>query len=208
MRKLIITESEKKYILQLHKPIILKENAGEKLALIQTALGTAPDKIIGPKTTSKIVSALGTAGIKADYTCVTSLTNGEIMTITNTNNQMFEEDVEVIDMTMKGADGKTTGGVEYQIGEILFKPDGTYYDLNKPNVPLKYTCSSTTIQTSNNGNIEKGSKIKKAPESIKLDVSPIKQIPTNEPTINVPGVENRKQFDINNPGYVNPYANK
>lgn len=158
MRKLIITESEKRNILRQHGSLILEQSAAEKLAQIQTALGTSGDKIIGPDTTKRIVSALqGLPKESGDFTCVTNLKNDEIVTITNSKGEKTEDNVEVIDMTMKGADGKTTGGMEYQIGEILFKPNGTYFDLNQPNTPIKYTCSAGVIQTSNHGNIEKGS---------------------------------------------------
>jgi hypothetical protein len=87
---------------------------------------------------------------KSDFTCVTNLKNDEIVTITNTSGEKIEDNVEVIDMTMKG-----TGGLEYQIGEIVFKPNGTYVDLNKPNNVLNYTCSVGVIKTSNHGNIQK-----------------------------------------------------
>ena len=158
MRKLIITESEKRNILRQHSSLILEQSAAEKLAQIQTALGTRGDKVIGPDTTNRIVKSLeGVPKTTGDFTCITNLKNDEMVAITNTKGEKTEDNVEVNDMTMKGADGKTTGGMEYQIGELSFKGDGTYVDLNNPNKQLTYTCSSGVIQTSNHGNIEKGS---------------------------------------------------
>jgi hypothetical protein len=172
MRKLIISESERKNILRQHGSLILEQSASEKLRLIQIALGAEGDKVIGPDTTKKIVSTLQSAPkTSGDFGCVANLKNDEVVTIINQKGEKTENKVEVIDMTMKGADGKTTGGMEYQIGEILFKPNGTYFDLNQPNTPLKYTCSGTTIQTSNHGNIEKGSQKVDNTETIKTQIS-------------------------------------
>lgn len=156
MRRLIITESEKRNILEQHSSLILEQSAADKLQQIQTALGTRGDKVIGPDTTNRIVKALeGVPKTTGDFTCITNLKNDEMVTITNTKGEKTEDNVEVNDMTMKGADGKTTGGVEIQIGELSFKGDGSYVDLNSPNKQLTYTCSSGIIQTSNHGSIEK-----------------------------------------------------
>lgn len=146
MKKLIITESEKNEILKLHKTIINEElSSFEMLQQIQRAIKTYPDGVIGPDTTKKLVDVL--SSIKEpekvfDYGCVRN------------NNH-----IEVIDMTWTDKEGKTQGGMEYQLGELLFKPNGTYFDLGiDPNKKLSYSCSGTTIQTSNHGNIEKENK--------------------------------------------------
>ena len=116
---------------------------GKDIATNQAEL----DKLYTPTGTQ---SNSTTTTPKSDFTCVTNLKNDEIVTITNTSGGKTEDNVEVIDMTMKG-----TGGLEYQIGEIVFKPNGTYVDLNKPNNVLNYTCSVGVIKTSNHGNIQK-----------------------------------------------------
>lgn len=151
MKRLIISESERKDILRKHGTVIYEQTADEKLRQIQQALGTSGDKVIGPDTTKKIVDALKSVP-KEDFGCVSNLKNEDKITYVN-KKETFE--VEVIDMTMTGSDGKPTGGMEYQIDDILFKPNGTYFDLNQPNTPLKYNCNGTTIQTSNHGNFEK-----------------------------------------------------
>jgi hypothetical protein len=146
MRKLILTESEKNEILRLHKISINEElSSFEMLQQIQRAIKTNPDGVIGPDTTKKLVDVL--SSIKEpekvfDYGCVRN------------NNH-----IEVIDMTWTDKGGKTQGGIEYQLGDLLFKPNGSYFDLGvDPNKKLSYTCSASTIQTSNHGNIEKENK--------------------------------------------------
>lgn len=146
MKKIIITESEKNEILKLHKTTINEElSSFEMLKQIQRAIKTNPDGKIGPDTTKKLVDVLSSIKepIKVfDYSCVRN------------NNH-----IEIIDMTWSDKEGKTQGGMEYQLGDLLFKPNGTYFDLGvDPNKKLNYTCSGTTIQTSNHGNIEKENK--------------------------------------------------
>jgi hypothetical protein len=131
MKKLIITESERRNILKSHGSIILEQSATDKLKAIQSALGTTGDAIIGPDTTKRIVDTLKSSPTKSDFTCVTN----------NPNKKSVAFDDEK---------------VGYQIGEFVFDKLGNYYDVKDSATKNTYTCSGTTIQTSKHGNIESG----------------------------------------------------
>jgi hypothetical protein len=130
MRKLIISESEKRNILKVHG--IIKEqdenlSAAEMLAKIQTKLGTSDDRIIGPKTTEAIVNVLqGTSSF--DFSCVTNHPNKKRVA--------YDDD--------------TTG---FQIGDLVFDKKGNYYNVKDETKKYTYKCSGTTIQTSNDKDI-------------------------------------------------------
>jgi hypothetical protein len=132
MKRFIITENERKNILKIYG--ILKEqdetslDATAMLDKIQSSLGTNNDVIIGPSTTKLIVSALQGTSSTSDFSCVKNHPN-----------------VEVIE--------RNDGTNEYQIGDLLFQRNGTYYDLNEPNKPLTYKCNGNIIQTSNHKDI-------------------------------------------------------
>jgi hypothetical protein len=131
MKKIIITENERNNILKIYGILLEQENLtpAQMLDKIQISVGTNNDLKIGPDTTSKIVSALKDIPTKKfDYSCVVNHPNVEV--------------VERID-----------GTNEYQIGDLLFQRNGTYFDLNEPNKPLTYTCNGNIIQTSNHKDI-------------------------------------------------------
>lgn len=138
MRRLIITESEKRNILRQHSSLILEQSAAEKLQQIQTALGTSGDKVIGPDTTNRIVKALEGLPKKtttSEFGCVT--------------NHPSKKRVAY--------DDEKSG---FQIGELVFDKSGNYYEVKDESKKYTYKCSGTTIETSNNGKIE-GTEVKK-----------------------------------------------
>jgi hypothetical protein len=138
MRRLIITESEKRNILRQHSSLILEQSAAEKLQQIQTALGTSGDKVIGPDTTNRIVKALDGLPKKtttSEFSCVT--------------NHPSKKRVAY--------DDEKSG---FQIGELVFDKTGNYYDVKDESKKYTYKCDGTTIETSNNGKIE-GTEVKK-----------------------------------------------
>jgi hypothetical protein len=60
MKKLIITEEEKKHILSRHNsPMFLNEAKDADVIAIQTAVGVTADGSLGPKTISAILSKIG-----------------------------------------------------------------------------------------------------------------------------------------------------
>lgn len=168
MKKLIITESERRQILGLHKSRINEElSTFEMIQKIQSAVGTNPDGIIGPDTSKKIVSKLKELGTAKDYSCITNLQNGTFVIMTDTNNTKTEKVVEV--------NQRIDGSNEYQIGDLVFQKNGTYEDLTKISTDTSqkniftYSCDTNKIVTSNHGTIEKGELPK--PEK-KVDVQP------------------------------------
>ena len=168
MKKITITESEKREILGLHKSKINEElSTFEMLQKIQTAVGANPDGVIGPDTSKKIVSKLKELGTAKDYTCITNLQNGMFVIITDTGNTKTEKVVEI--------NQRIDGSNEYQIGDLVFQKNGTYEDLTKISTDTSkrniftYSCDIDKIVTSNHGTIEKGELPK--PET-KVEVKP------------------------------------
>ena len=149
MKRIIITESERKNILKSHG-VILEQTAAEMLAAIQTAINTNPDKKIGPDTTSKLVSALQgvstTSGF--DWTCVKSNKNKKPITV-------FDDTKE--ETVFKG----------YQIGDLVFEKSGNYYESNNESTKFKYSCDGNMIVTDNHGKISDTEVKKDNTESIK-----------------------------------------
>jgi hypothetical protein len=115
MRKLIISESEKRNILKVHG--VIKEQdenltAAEMLAKIQSKLGTSGDRIIGPKTTDAIVNVLqGTSSF--DFSCIK---NGDRVWFDSNNSN------------------------GYKLGDYIYDQNGNYYNVNNKNEIKKYTC--------------------------------------------------------------------
>lgn len=138
MKKLNITESERKQILRQHTTLLKEElSSSDMLKKIQRAIGAKDiDAIIGPDTTAKLLTILknGTTEPQKtfDFSCVKNHNHREVITY---------------DWRMARPD--------YQLGDLLFQDDGTYFDLDEPNTPLKYTCSGDMIKTSNHGDIQK-----------------------------------------------------
>jgi len=170
MKKIFITESEKESILKQHKISINEElTTYEMLQKIQSAIGTNPDAIIGPDTSEKLVSLLNSDTFKQpekifDFSCVKNHNNREVI---------------LYDWRMARPD--------YQLGDLLFQDDGTYYDLNQPNTPLTYTCSGDVIKTSNHKDIQKDENLfnkitepVKPIEPIKIDTLSVNRIDTTQ----------------------------
>ena len=118
MRKLIISESEKRNILKVHG-VIKEQNenlsAADMLEKIQTKLGTSGDRIIGPKTTEAIVNALqGTSSF--DFSCVSNYPG------------------------VKKVWDEVSDSQGYQIGNNIFDKLGNYYNLSNKDKKYKYIC--------------------------------------------------------------------
>ena len=139
MRRIIITESERKNILRSHGVILEYLSPAEMLADIQRAVGTNVDKKIGPDTTSKLLTALGgistTTTTKFDFSCVKSNKNME---------RKFEYD-DNDNPIFKG----------YQIGDFVFDKSGNYYKVGDESNKKTYTCNGTEIKL-NDGTIISG----------------------------------------------------
>ena len=141
MKRLIITEKEKKRILILHKNLINEQDetsllsATKKLEEIEKVLKLTPDAVIDRETTDAILEKLNVkknTDSKKQYACVVNHSHVEIIDY---------DDSEKLD---------------YQIGDLVFSLDGTYIDLS-PNTGEKftYTCEGDIINSSKHGYIRK-----------------------------------------------------
>ena len=180
MKKLIITEDEKRRILGLHKSLLREDTANpigqpyldatQKLEVIQKACELNPDVIIGPQTTNAIVNKLKKGEGKPSETTYDCVTSNVYMTKVEMGGNMKPE---------------------YEYGDLRFKLDGTYVDSKEPSVKYTYTCSVdsegkfTIISTLGHGDISKDQhwgKVKKTTKFSATPLEPIKQSSTYEPT--------------------------
>jgi len=140
MRRIIITESERKNILRSHGVILEELSLADMLASIQSAVGTTVDKKIGPDTTDKLLKVLAgiptTTTTKFDFSCVRNNKNTKVLTD-------FNDETE------------TTVFKGYQIGDFVFDKSGNYYKVNDESRKGTYTCSGTQIKL-NDGTIITG----------------------------------------------------
>jgi hypothetical protein len=191
MKRVIISESDRKNILRAHG--ILKEEESltpaQMLQKIQGAVGAKlQDAIIGPDTASKIADALkdvpNETVTKFDFSCVKGNTNKKTLSD-------FDDETEKA--IFKG----------YQIGNLVFDKVGTYYDIKDPNTKYKYSCVGTTISTEKHENIKQDQTIgtesqKGKEESLKSEINRLKNFEgvTNEYIVNILKQKNYSDEDI------------